>query len=158
MYKVVRMTSHSSRLILAAALSAFLAAGLAACSPDIQSHGDLPQADHLAQLEPGRTRNDVLALLGTPSTTFNLDAERWYYISNQTEDYAWHETRELERTVIIIDFDKKGIVTAIRKLDLKDGQDIAMIDRTTPTSGNGLSLLGQLVGNIGRFDTSTATK
>lgn len=152
------MINRSSRPVLAAALAAGLMGGLAACSPTIEPHGDLPQADHLAQIEPGRTRSDVLALLGTPSTTFNLDAERWYYISNQTKEYTWHPITEVSRLVIVIDFDKSGTVTSVKKLTLEDGQDIAMIDRKTPTSGNGLSLIGQLVGNIGRFDTSTATK
>ncbi len=100
----------------------------------------------------------MLALLGTPSTTFTLDTERWYYISNQTKNYAWHPIEEVARLVIIIEFDKAGTVISLKKLELKDGQDIAMVERTTPTSGANLSLLGQLVGNIGRFDTSTATK
>jgi outer membrane protein assembly factor BamE (lipoprotein component of BamABCDE complex) len=152
------MTDRSSRLVLIAALMAGLVGVLPACSPNIESHGDLPQADHLAQIEPGRTRSDVLALLGTPSTTFSLDADRWYYISNQTKEYTWHQITEVSRQVIIIDFDKSGTVTAVKKLNLDNGETIAMVDRVTPTQGNGLSLLGQLVGNIGRFDTSTATK
>lgn len=135
-----------------------MVAGVAACGPDVIPHGDLPQPDHLSQIEPGRTRSDVLALLGTPSTTFNLDADRWYYISNQSQEYMWHHIEEVSRLVIVIDFDKKGVVTGVRKLTLKDGEDVAMVERTTPTSGNTLSLLGQLVGNVGRFDTSTATK
>jgi outer membrane protein assembly factor BamE (lipoprotein component of BamABCDE complex) len=130
-----------------------MAVGLAACSPTIESHGDLPLPERLAQIEPGRTKSDVLTLLGTPSTTFDIGAQRWYYISNQTEEYMYHPITEIERLVIVIDFDKEGKVSSVRKLGLKDGQEIAMESRTTPTTGQGLSLLGQLIGNVGRFDT-----
>ena len=129
--------------------------GLAACSPQIEPHGDLPQADRLSQIDVGRTKSDVLALLGTPSTTFTMDTERWYYISNQTQEYAWHKIEEVERLVIVIEFDKSGKITTIKKLNLADGKEVAMVDRTTPTSGQGLSILGQLVGNIGRFEGET---
>jgi outer membrane protein assembly factor BamE (lipoprotein component of BamABCDE complex) len=132
-----------------------LVAGFAACSPQIEPHGDLPQADRVAQIEPGRTKSDVLALLGTPSTTFNMDTERWYYVSNQTQEYTWHAIQEIERLVIVIEFDKSGKITSVKKLNLADGKEVAMVERTTPTSGQGLSLLGQLVGNIGRFEGET---
>ena len=133
-----------------------LAIGLAGCSPTIESHGDLPLPDRLAQIDTGRTKSDVLALLGTPSTTFDLGNERWYYVSNQTQEYAIYPIEEVERLVVVIEFDKSGKVSAVRKLGLADGQEVAMVSRTTPTTGQGLSLLGQLIGNVGRFDTGSS--
>ncbi len=135
-----------------------LVAGLAACSPQIEAHGDRPEPDRLSQIEVGRTKSDVLTLLGTPSTTFKMDVERWYYISNQTQEYTWHKVEEVERLVIVIEFDKSGKITSIKKLNLADGKDVAMVERTTPTSGQGLSVIGQLIGNIGRFDSSTQSR
>jgi outer membrane protein assembly factor BamE (lipoprotein component of BamABCDE complex) len=132
-----------------------LIAALAACSPQIEPHGDLPQPDRLSQIDVGRTKSDVIALLGTPSTTFNMDGERWYYISNQTQEYTWHKVEEVERLVIVIEFDKTDKITSVKKLNLADGKDVAMVDRTTPTSGQGLSLFGQLIGNVGRFEGET---
>jgi outer membrane protein assembly factor BamE (lipoprotein component of BamABCDE complex) len=146
------MMQHPSRfaIVVALVLSA------AACAPSIESHGDLPLPERLAQIQPGRTKSDVLTLLGTPSTTFNLDTERWYYVSNQSEEYMYHEVREVQRLVIVIEFDKTGKVNSIKKLGLADGQDVAMVSRTTPTSGANLSLFGQLIGNVGRFDTGAS--
>jgi outer membrane protein assembly factor BamE (lipoprotein component of BamABCDE complex) len=137
------------------AMSLMVAFNLAACSPTIEPHGDLPLPERLGQIEPGRTKSDVLTLLGTPSTTFDLGVERWYYISNQTKEYMYHPITEVERLVVVIEFDKEGKVSSVRRLGLKDGQDIAMESRTTPTTGQGLSLLGQLIGNVGRFDTGS---
>ena len=143
------MTQRAVRFKIAAAL----ALGLTGCSPTIESHGDLPLPERLSQIEAGRTKSDVLSLLGTPSTTFDLGTERWYYVSNQTESYAIYPIQEVERLVVVIEFDKDGKVKLVRKLGLADGQEVAMVTRTTPTTGQGLSLLGQLVGNVGRFDT-----
>ena len=98
----------------------------------------------------------MLSLLGTPSTTFEIGTERWYYISNQTEEVAIYPIEEIERLVVVIEFDKGGKVSQVRKLGLADGQEVAMVSRTTPTTGQGLSLLGQLIGNVGRFDTGSA--
>lgn len=148
------MVSRAIRLVAAAALSA----ALGACSPQIEPHGDLPQPDHMAQIEVGRTKSDVLALLGTPSTVFTLDTERWYYISNQTQEYAWHKIEEVERLVLVIEFDKSGKIISVRKLNLADGKEITMVDRTTPTTGVSLSILGQLIGNIGRFEGQSESK
>ena len=88
-----------------------------------------------------------------PRSTWN--SERWYYVSNQTQEYTWHEIQEVERLVVVIEFDKSGKITSVKKLNLADGKEVAMVERTTPTSGQGLSLLGQLLGNIGRFEGET---
>ena len=127
--------------------------GLAACTPTIESHGDLPLPERLAQVQVGRSKSDVLTLLGTPSTTFNMDTDRWYYISNKTEEVTYHHVEEVERLVIVVEFGKDGKVASIKKLGLKDGEDVAMVDRVTPTTGVGMSLIGQLIGNVGRFDS-----
>lgn len=147
------MTTGLSRITLIA----LLAIALASCERNIESHGDLPMPDRLAQVEPGRTKSDVLALLGTPSSTFAIGTERWYYVSNQTEAFAIFPIEELERLVIVIDFDKSGKVTQIRKLGLKDGKEIDMASRVTPTTGQNMSILGQMIGNIGRFDSGDST-
>lgn len=147
------MTTGLSRITLIA----LLAMALASCERNIESHGDLPMPDRLAQVEPGRTKSDVLALLGTPSSTFSIGTERWYYVSNQTESFAIFPIEELERLVIVIDFDKSGKVTQIQKLGLKDGKEIDMASRVTPTAGQNMSILGQMIGNIGRFDNSDST-
>jgi outer membrane protein assembly factor BamE (lipoprotein component of BamABCDE complex) len=53
--------------------------------------------------------------------------------------------------VLIIKFDKKGVVSDVEKKTLKDGRDIAIVQRETPTTGSDISVIQQLFGNIGRF-------
>ena len=142
------MRSLSARLILATALIG--AAG--ACTPTIDARGNLPSAERLAEIKPGSfTKSDIQSLLGTPSNTSPFGDDTWYYISSKIETFAFFKPEELERLVVAIDFDKTGKVTSIRKLGLAEGRDLQIATRETPTAGQELSLLQQLLGNVGKF-------
>jgi outer membrane protein assembly factor BamE (lipoprotein component of BamABCDE complex) len=55
-----------------------------------------------------------------------------------------------QRTVTEITFNDAGLVSEVRTLGLEDGQRVAMNDRETPTRGRQLTILEQLLGNVGR--------
>ena len=44
-----------------------------------------------------------------------------------------------------------GRLTAIKKYDLSDSRDISMVSRITPTAGKEITVLEQIMGNVGRF-------
>lgn len=143
------MHSISVRTFLAFALLG----ATAACSPTIDARGNMPAPDRLAEIKPGRfTKSDVVALLGSPASTSVFGDDRWYYISSKMETFAFFKPEELERQVVVIDFDKTGSVTSVRKLGLKDGHDVAISTRETPTAGRDMSVLEQLLGNVGKFN------
>ena len=145
--------------ILRLGAAAILAAGLAGCAENIDPRGNAPLPDALAQIQPGRvTRSDVVALIGTPATASLFGEEHWYYISSHFQTIAFYAPEELDRQVIVIDFDKTGTVTAVRHLGLDDGKEVAMVDRTTPAPGKELSLLEQLLGNVGKFSNTSKDK
>lgn len=132
---------------------------ISACSSRIDQRGNLPDADVLANVEVGHiNKQGVQDLLGTPSSVGLFDGEAWYYISERTETVAFFTPKVLERKVIVIKFDEKGIVSAMNTLNLEDGKQIDMVDRRTPTAGNEFGLLRQLFGNIGRFEGKAAKK
>lgn len=134
-------------------LATALAVGLGACTADINARGNDPTRERLSQIEPGeQSRAEVAALLGTPSTTATFDQDTWYYISAQTQRYAIYEREELERRVIAIRFADDGRVSEVRELGLGDGRDVDVVQRETPTLGNELSIIEQLLGNLGRFE------
>jgi outer membrane protein assembly factor BamE (lipoprotein component of BamABCDE complex) len=125
---------------------------LSGCAKDIEARGNLPPPEALAKLAPGeQTRQDVQGILGTPATTATFDNETWYYISAHTTQYAFYPNHELDRTIYVVTFDKRGILTGVRKMSLEDGQTVAIASRETPTKGREVSLLEQLLGNIGRI-------
>ena len=126
---------------------------LSGCAKDINARGNLPPEELLAQLVPGeQTRQDVQLILGTPSHTATFGDETWYYISALTTQYAFYSVEELERDVIALTFDNRGILQEVQNLGLEDGEEIAIADRETPTMGREFSLIEQLIGNLGRFD------
>lgn len=144
------MHSKSVRFLLVMALLG----AATACEPVVDLRGNLPAPERLAEVKPGHfTKDDVTALLGTPASTSVFGDDRWYYISSKIETVAFFKPEELEREVVVIDFDHTGTVTDIRKLTLQDGQDVTMVARETPSAGRDLSVLEQLLGNVGKFNS-----
>ncbi len=137
------------------ALAALTIAGLAACSPQVATHGNLVDPDALAKLEPGRSdQSTVLSLLGSPSTRGNFNEPTWYYIGQKTKRQAFYRPETVERKVVYVDFEPAGTVKSIGSLDLDDGSKVAFVTRETPTAGQRVTLIKQLIGNIGRFNTT----
>lgn len=129
-----------------------LSVGFVGCGGTVNTHGDKLEADRLNELVPGQhTRNDVAAILGSPSSTSPFDAESWYYISNRTETLAFLAPEVTEQQVVVVRFNNEGIVTEIDTLGLDHSRKVDIVDRETPTTGNDVSVLDEFIGNIGRF-------
>ncbi|WP_161639136.1 outer membrane protein assembly factor BamE domain-containing protein [Brevundimonas nasdae] len=129
-------------------------AGLsAACAPTIGSNGfqaiDAKPQDVVAGTD---TKETVLAKLGSPSTTSTFEPDQvWYYISQTTEKYTYNLPKVSTRTVTEITFVPQGDqVASVRTLGLTDGEQIDMNRNETPTRGRELTVLEQLLGNVGR--------
>ncbi len=130
-----------------------LALTLAACSPAIHSRGHVPDAEALANLQPGQSnRTDVSEALGTPSAKGTFDDETWYYISERTETVAFLNPKVVEREIVAITFDQSDRVADIFTYTEADGKPVRLVSRVTPTAGNELTLIQQLFGNLGRFN------
>lgn len=128
----------------------------AACEPIVDVRGNLPNEEQLALIKPGDVgKEDVQAMLGTPSSVAAFDEETWYYISARTEQTAFFKPKETDRKVIAISFDPLGKVKEVRQLGMKDGKVIKPVDRETPTAGNEMTFLEQVFGNVGRFSDKT---
>lgn len=134
-------------------IAAFSAAALTtACAPVVGQNGfqaiDARPADIVAGTD---TKQTVLARLGTPSTTSTFESDSiWYYISQVTEKYTYNRAQVTQRSVTEITFNEAGQVAEVRTLGLDDGQRLAMNSRETPTRGRQLTILEQLLGNVGR--------
>ncbi len=51
----------------------------------------------------------------------------------------------------VVSFDEAGLVVTTQTYALEDGRPIDPVDRITPTEGRDLSVLQQLLGNIGKY-------
>ncbi len=123
-----------------------------ACAPKINNHGNFPNFDSVNNVKVGKSnRTEVNKTLGPPSAAATFDKETWYYVGTQASQKAFLKPTLLDRQILIIHFDKKGIVQKIERLSKDNGRAVRIVTRKTPTSGKELTILEQLIGNIGRF-------
>jgi outer membrane protein assembly factor BamE (lipoprotein component of BamABCDE complex) len=136
-----------------APLAALAALGLPACAPNISTHGHRLDAAALAQIEPGQSsEDDVVQLLGSPSSLATFDDRTWYYVSQRIERRTFYFNTVVAQDVVAIVFDDQGTVSRIDRHDLNGAREVDLVDRETPTAGNELTVLEQFLGNIGRFN------
>ena len=125
------------------------------CAPRVDLRGNLPDSDLVADIEVGHiNKQQVKALIGSPSTISPLSADTWYYMSERTETFAFFEPEVKERKILVIRFDQKGVAKEVKVYGLEDAKKIQMVDRVTPTAGKEFTILKQLFGNIGRFENT----
>ncbi len=140
------LSSHLSPAV------AFLAIVLAACSPRLDTRGNLPDPDLLAEIKPGQhNREQVERILGSPSSIAVFGQETWLYVSKRTETMAFFAPEISERKVVILRFDSEGVVADISTLGREHGQVIQPVERETPTAGNEIGFIDQILGNMSRF-------
>ena len=126
---------------------------LGGCLARVDTRGNLPDPDLLASMESkNASQNEVMQILGSPSSIAMFENETWFYISERTETVAFFEPEVMERQVVILEFDPTGNLQNVQIRDLKDGQDINLVDRETPTLGNEDGILQNFLGNLGRFN------
>jgi outer membrane protein assembly factor BamE (lipoprotein component of BamABCDE complex) len=145
-------TSTNRMKMRHALLAGVLALALGACEQSVQVRGNIPDAEVVTKINPGvHSRTDIASLLGSPSTVSTFQDSKWYYIGQKTTQFAFFEQEVLERKVLVVSFDDSGYVAETRTYGIEDGRVVDLVERETPTEGRELSLIQQLLGNLGRF-------
>ncbi|MGH9808785.1 MAG: outer membrane protein assembly factor BamE [Terriglobia bacterium] len=133
------------RGLRAAAAIALLCAALGGCSGEQFQKGYILPQGALEQIPIGASQDQVLIVMGTPSTVATLDGEVFYYISQRAErKLAFMNQKITDQRVIAIYFDKNRQVKRLANYGLQDGKIFDFISRTTPTSGQEMSYLTPL--------------
>jgi outer membrane protein assembly factor BamE (lipoprotein component of BamABCDE complex) len=128
--------------------------GLDAFNAPRQIRGNIIEEEALRQVVVGvSSRDDVQALLGSPSATATFDDSEWYYIGGTTRLRPGRQQVMENQNVVVVGFDSRGTVQTIRQLGPEDGRRIDVVERVTPSPGNERTLMQQLFGNIGRLGT-----
>lgn len=126
---------------------AIAAAGLAlsACTSEQFQKGYILPNGALEQIPIGASQDQVLIVMGTPSTVATLSGEVFYYISQRAErPVAFMPQKVTDQRVIAVYFDKDRKVQRLANYGLQDGKIFDFISRTTPTSGQEMSYLTPL--------------
>lgn len=96
----------------------------------------------LEQIPVGASQEQVLIVLGTPSTVATVSGEVFYYISQKTERGAAFMPRDVKtQRVIAVYFDKDKRVQRLANYGIKDGKIFDFISRSTPTGGQEFNYL-----------------
>jgi len=138
------------RLPALAAVSLILMTG--ACAPITSHQGFQAIEANPKDVKVGTdTKSTVRERLGSPSTVSTFDPNIWYYVSQVTDRVSFYRPQVKSRDIVAINFDNASEqVTAVNTFTLKDGKVIAFNGRETPTRGRELTILEQLLGNVGR--------
>jgi outer membrane protein assembly factor BamE (lipoprotein component of BamABCDE complex) len=123
---------------------ALLCAVVSGCGEQFQKGYVLPPGA-LEQIPIGASQDQVLIVMGTPSTVATLNGEVFYYISQRTErTIAFMNDKVVDQRIIAIYFDKNRQVRRLANYGLKDGKIFDFVTRTTPTSGQEINYVAPL--------------
>jgi outer membrane protein assembly factor BamE (lipoprotein component of BamABCDE complex) len=137
------------RTVPLALAGALLVAG---CDNIVDQRGFAATPGSVEKIEIGtQSREDVVRLVGSPSAIATFNPNVWYYISQKQESFAFLKPKITEQNVLQLTFNDTGRLQAIKKYDLEDAEHITMVSRITPTAGKELTVLEQILGNVGRF-------
>ena len=133
--------------------SIFTTAMLCSCSSDVfvSHNGNMPTNDRISQLKPGQSKEEVLSLLGAPSSVVSLDKNTWIYMSSEVKQVAFFKPTEIDRDVLTIKFDKYDQVADIDRLNKKNGTEVAVSTDATQTLGQEPGFFERFFGGVGTY-------
>src|SRR5215475_14887021 len=140
----------SRRYRLALALASALTLSACGRTGETLQRGYVLPEGAMEQVPVGATQEQVLIVLGTPSTVATIKGDVFYYISQKAQRSAAFMPYEVsDQRVIAVYFDKERRVTRLANYGLKDGKIFDFQSQTTPTGGQELSYLRNIFKNVG---------
>src|ERR1700691_3115545 len=126
----------SSLVVFALALS------LGGCFGETFQRGDVLPGGSLEQIRLGASQEQVLIVLGTPSTVATVSGEAFYYISQRAERaISFLPSKITDQRVVAVYFDKDRRVERVASYGIKDGKVFDFVSRTTPTAGSDVNFV-----------------
>ena len=146
--KIALHRCRSARFALALA-GALVLAGCGSMHETLQRGYVLPEGA-LEQIPVGASQEQVLIVLGTPSTVATVNGEAFYYISQKAQREAAFMPHEItDQRVVAVYFDKERRVERLANYGMKDGKIFDFLSQTTTTGGAELSYLRNLFKGFG---------
>jgi outer membrane protein assembly factor BamE (lipoprotein component of BamABCDE complex) len=140
------------RFILTVSSLALIGLGISACTPTQKVRGNLVQDYQLETIKIGEdTEREILRKLGSPTTKAPFDDNVWYYIGQEKEKRGVLDSEVINERIIVASFDDEGTLISLEDLD-NQRMDLPLVSRKTETSGNEVTAMQQILGNLGRFN------
>ena len=126
---------------------------LTACNSDtfISHTGNMPAEDRVAMVFKGQSKNDVLEVLGSPSTVVPLDNDTWVYMSSEIEQIAFMAPKEISRELLVVKFDNEGKVAKIEKINKQHGEQLEIAEEETQNQEQEQGFFRKYFGGVGQY-------
>ena len=140
-------------------LAVLAAMSIAACTPMVKTSGNMLPESKVSKIQPAiSSRAEVSQIWGPPTTVAPFDPNVWYYIGETTEQKGVFEPEVAKRQMIRVTFGTDELVSELAALDPKNGKELAIVDRRTPTAGKEFTVFQQFIGNLGKFNSDDVKK
>ncbi|HZH12526.1 MAG TPA: outer membrane protein assembly factor BamE [Microvirga sp.] len=141
-------------LLVRLATATFLATSVAACTMGEEfARGYQLDENAVTQVKKGMSAEQVLQILGTPSTVSTVGNRNWYYISQRSRrTLQFMGEQVVDQRVTAVYFDKNLRVERVGLYGIQDGKVFDFITRTTPSGGQETSFLGQILRGTNNFN------
>jgi outer membrane protein assembly factor BamE (lipoprotein component of BamABCDE complex) len=141
------MMRAAGKRLAVAALAAGLSAFAAGCAEEQFNRGYVIDDSLLSQIKPGSSAEQVILVLGTPSTVSTVGGQTYYYISQRaTRNFTFQNPAIQDQQVVAIYLNKQNRVDRIANYGLQDGVVFDFVSRTTPAGGEETNFLRQVFG------------
>ncbi len=139
-----QLGKRASALATAAVLA--LAVPLGGCFfTETYQKGYVVPEGALEQIPIGASQEQVLILMGTPSTVATVSGEVFYYISQRSErKVAFMPQAVVDQRVVAVYFDRNRRVERLANYGMRDGRIFDYVSRTTPSGGEEINYLGSV--------------
>lgn len=147
------MSRQGSKSLARLAGAGLLGLMVAGCSIGEDLHrGYVIDERAVAQVKPGLGPDQVLQILGTPSTVSTVGNKSWYYISQtSTRTLQFMGESVSDQKVTAVYFTPGFKVERIALYGLQDGKVFDFISRKTEAGGTEANFVSQLFRGLGTF-------
>lgn len=132
-----------------------LSAGIfmSACSSDvfITHTGNMPSEDKIAMIFEGQRQQDVMEILGSPSTVVSLDKNTWIYMSSDIKQVAFMSPKEISRTLLVVKFTPEGTVGSFEKMNEEKGKKMQIAEEKTADQEQEQGFFRKYFGGVGQY-------
>ena len=96
-------------------------------------------------------KNDILKLLGSPSTKSTFDSDLWIYIERKTDNSSltkFGSERIIVNNVLLLEINSMGLLEKKEFLDLNNMQELKFTEQTTENQYNKKTFVYELLSSL----------
>lgn len=146
------------KITLALTLVVFVLASISGCQ-SVNVRGQYIGDEVIDKLNSSRmTKMQVDNQFGSPTYVPQYSQNVWYYIQRSQTKRAWFNPKVVDQRIVKVVFDEQNVVRSAELVENTHDEGVVPNSAYTETRGTEKSGIQKFVGNIGRFNKSSASK